>query len=194
MASAVILDLDGTVWDSHPFYAAAIGGASAAERKRVLARLKAGASAAKLLKVAGVGAGELRVLCRRNGQLAFYPGVVETLGELSQRGTLMGVVTNLPDWVVQPMLACHGLADLMGSVVTWGRTSRRKPAPDPLLLCCTELGVTVDEDCWYVGDGEGDAKAALSAGLSFGWASWGYCAAPPAHGVELTGFAEVAGL
>lgn len=194
VASAVIFDLDGTVWDSYPFYAAAAGGRSSAAREGVLAQLKAGASAAKLLKAALVSTSSLRALCSRNGTLSFYPDAVATITELAEHDTPVGVVTNLPDWMVRPMLECHGLHELMGSVVTWGRCSRRKPAPDPLLLCCEELDVSADEDCWYVGDTENDGLAAHAAGLSFGWASWGYGAKAPADSVELTRFADIAEL
>jgi phosphoglycolate phosphatase len=194
MASAVILDLDGTVWDSHPFYAAVAGGSSAAERKRVLAQLKAGASAATLLKAAGVTTNSLRKLCARNGSLSFYTDALTTIAGLSEQGTPLGVVTNLPTWIVAPMLECHGLDEMLTSVVTWGRAARRKPHPDPLLLCCKELKVATDDDCWYVGDTDSDGLAAQRAGLSFGWASWGYGTAAPADSASLTGFADVAGL
>lgn len=194
MASAVILDLDGTVWDSHPFYAAAAGGSSATKRKCALAELKGGASAATLLKDAGVGTSELRALCTRSGKPSFYPNALTTISELSEQGTPLGVVTNLPEWMVAPMLNCHGLEELLGSVVTYGRARRRKPWPDPLWLCCKELYVSTDDNCWYVGDTDGDGLAAQRAGLSFGWASWGYGAEAPAHSVELTCFADIAGL
>jgi HAD superfamily hydrolase (TIGR01549 family) len=195
MASAVILDLDGTVWDSHPYYAAAVGGSSAAKEKRVLADLKSAVSAATVLKNAGVSETGFRGFCTANVTLMLYAGALETIGKLFERETPLGAVTNLPAWMVDPILACKGLDGMLGSVVTFGRTARKKPWPDPLLLCCEELNVSADGDCWYVGDTEGDGEAARRAGLSFGWASWGYGEhAPAASDLTLSRFADIAGL
>jgi HAD superfamily hydrolase (TIGR01549 family) len=191
MASALILDLDGTVWDSHPFYAA-VAGSSAANERRVLADVTAAVPAATLLKNAGVGERAFRGYCTASGKLGLYPGAKETLCELAGRDVPLGAVTNLPAWIADPMLACQGLDELLGSVVTFGRTARKKPWPDPLHLCCEELGVTADGDCWYVGDTAGDCSAARRAGLLFAWASWGYADEPPAgSAVTLTRFAEI---
>ena len=107
----------------------------------------------------------------------------------------LGAVTNLPAWIVDPMLVCQGLDEILGSVVTLGRTARKKPCPDPLVPCWEELGVSADGDCWYVGDMDGDCTAARRAGLSFAWASWGYGAQPPAgSNVTLSRFADIAEL
>ncbi len=195
MATAVILDLDGTVWDSHPFYAAAVAGSDTAKEMRALAELKAAASAAVVLKSGGIAEGRFRAFCAANGSLTLYPGALGTLMELFEARTPLGAVTNLPAWIVEPMLACQGLEEMLGSLVTWGRTSRKKPWPDPLLLCCDELGVDADNECWYVGDTDGDCTAAKRAGLSFAWASCGYGnQAPTESDVTLERFSDIAEL
>jgi N-acetyl-D-muramate 6-phosphate phosphatase len=179
-AAAVIFDLDGTVWDSHPFYAAAIAGGDLAAQGSVRAQLSSGKPAAKLLRQSGVSDRRFVGLCTADDGLALYPGVSATIKKLRARQTPLGAVTNLPDWMVTPMLARHDLDAVLDSVVTFGRTTRRKPHPDPLLLCCRELGVDADESCWYVGDSPGDCAAAKAAGASFAWAAWGYGSDAPA--------------
>ena len=195
VASALIFDLDGTVWDSHPFYASAVAGSSATRLKRALADLKAAAPAATLLKNGGVTESAFRSLCTDGRKLALYPGALSTITGLYERETPLGAVTNLPAWMVTPMLACHGIDDMLGSIVTYRRHVRRKPWPDQLLLCCSELDVLADAACFYVGDSDGDCEAAHRAGLSFAWASWGYDdQAPTGSDVTLKRFSEVATL
>ena len=193
-ASAVIVDLDGTVWDSFPFYAAALStdldGASG-----VHAQLRAAMPAATLLKQAGFTPARFRAHCENGARLSVYKGALWNLRRLYERGTPLGAVTNLPMWMVEPMLASVALERMFGSVVTAGRARPGKPHPAPILLCCRELDVEPDEDCWYVGDAPGDCKAALAAGVSFAWASWGYGRSQPrgAHRV-LKRFSDIASL
>jgi HAD superfamily hydrolase (TIGR01549 family) len=195
VATAVILDLDGTVWDSHPFYARVAAGPSTAARKRALAELKSSASAATLLKNAGLNDRAFRGVCTAKAKLALYPGALLTIAELYEGDTPLGAATNLPAWMVDPMLARYGLDEMLSSVVTFGRTARKKPWPDPLLLCCEELEVEPDADCWYIGDSDGDCTAARRAGLSFAWASWGYSGRAPAGSTTtLSSFSDIAEL
>jgi HAD superfamily hydrolase (TIGR01549 family) len=193
MASAIILDLDGTLWNSRPFYAATAA-RSATARRQAAAELASGASSAKLLKSAGIDAAALQRRCVSETKVALYPGALATIGALRNAGLPLGIVTNLPEWIVTPMLAGHDLTGCFESIVTWGRTKRRKPHPDPLLLCCEELDIGADTDCWYIGDTASDAQAASTAGLSFAWASWGYGGTAPTGSVELTTFNDIAEL
>jgi HAD superfamily hydrolase (TIGR01509 family) len=194
-ATAVILDLDGTVWDSLPFYAAALGGDDADAVAAALSELQGGSPAATLLKNAGYTTAGFRRCCESGTPPDLYPGTADVLGQLHERGTPLGAVTNLPAWMAEPMLARHGLDELLASVVTAGRAKPGKPHPAPLLLCCEELDIDADPSCWYVGDSANDCQAALAAGMSFAWASWGYGASsPPGADVTLTNLADIASL
>lgn len=177
--SAVIFDLDGTVWDSIPFYAAALAGTEVDGNADALSQLE-NAPAATLLKEAGFTKSRFRIHCQQHETVSLYPGARNTLQRLHDIPVPLGAVTNLPAWMADPMLACHQLDELLDSTVTAGRAKPGKPHPAPLLLCCKELGVEPDGDCWYVGDSPGDCQSALAAGMSFAWASWGYRADAPA--------------
>lgn len=55
-----------------------------------------------------------------------YTDVGEVLTQMADRRVPLGVVPNLPGWMVLPMLASSGLADLFASTVTYERTTRAK--------------------------------------------------------------------
>ncbi len=170
-ADAVVVDLDGTVWDSMPWYEAL---ADATGR-----RAPDGLTAARLLKAVGYTERTFAKACTdARPPLRLYPEIASALEHLAGRGITLGAVTNLPRWMAQPMLAAAGLAPLLRTVIDYGATRRHKPRPDPLLEACQRIGC-VPERTWYVGDHPNDAKAAASANMSFAWASWGYTSTAP---------------
>jgi HAD superfamily hydrolase (TIGR01509 family) len=188
-ARAVLFDLDGTVWDSHPWLASLAANGNARRQDQLLAALRNRRPAATLLRDARIGRSAFAAAARGPHRAALYPEVVATLDALTDNGTALGAVTNLPGWMANAMLAGLGLDDYFASVVTYERTRRRKPNPEPLLLALDELALRPSRNSWYVGDTAGDGEAAAAAGLSFAWASWGYAhAAPPQTDVHLHAF------
>lgn len=89
----LLLDLDGTLWDSRPWYAeiiAQLSGGSAAQCERSLAT---GASIAQLVQKCGVSRVRFVRTVKENAtSLRFCDGVRQTLDELRERRALMGVV------------------------------------------------------------------------------------------------------
>ncbi|HWI02466.1 MAG TPA: HAD family hydrolase [Acidimicrobiales bacterium] len=170
-ADAVVVDLDGTVWDSAPWYEAlAVASGNIPPQ---------GLTAARLLKAVGFTHKRFSTACASGAPpLHVYPGITAALRRVSRYGVALGVVTNLPGWMAKPMLAAAGLAELLPQVVDYGATTRRKPNPDPLLEVCRRLGCR-PQDAWYVGDSPDDAQAAIAAGMCFAWASWGYAPEAP---------------
>lgn len=171
-ADAVVVDLDGTVWDSAPWYRAL---ADATGRQA-----PADLTAARLLKAVGYTERTFARACTDGRPpLRLYPEVEAALEYLARKEIALGAVTNLPRWMARPMLTASGLAPLLRTVIDYGATSRRKPHPDPLLEACRRIGCVPDRT-WYVGDHPNDATAAARALMPFAWASWGYTSiAPP---------------
>lgn len=178
-AAAVIFDLDGTIWDSLPWYATVLAGAEPLLHQQHLARLRKGSPAARMLRDAGISPKRFERVCAARDAVPLYEDVLAVIRQLADEDIALGAVTNLPGWMAGPMLRCHELDEYFESAVTYERTTKRKPHPAPLLLCCQELDVAADEDTWYVGDSVGDYQAAQAAGLSFAWASWGYGSSAP---------------
>ncbi len=106
--------------------------------------------------------------CTETTQL--YPGVEPTLERLEPHYP-MACVTN------KPMRYARRLLDhfeLPFSVLIGGDSLVvKKPAPEPLLEACAELGVDA-KDCLMVGDSRSDVLAARAAGMPVLCYSFGY--------------------
>jgi phosphoglycolate phosphatase-like HAD superfamily hydrolase len=192
-ASALILDLDGTLWDSWPWYASLVGGSDDNRCAEILDSLDSGRPIARMLRDAGIPETRFRHLCDGPCSCALYPGVFEGLEELAARGTRLGVATNLPAWIATPMLDAVQISPLLESVVCYGNTTRHKPHPEPLLAVLAEFGIPAS-DAWYVGDTESDATASVAAGLRFAWAAYGYGQVQPHCDRFIERFADVLAL
>ena len=194
---AVLLDLDGTLWDSHPWFARLI-----AERTRrpvadVLNQVQTGhPPIARLLDQAGISKATFRRACANCILCRLYPHAAATLRALQDEGVPAGVVTNLPAWMALPMLARADLEGLIrdDAVAHYRTTPRHKPAPDPLLHVMQALDVEPARSVWYIGDTDVDAQAARAAGVSFAWAEWGYGGTPVDADRTLTTLEEVLSL
>ncbi len=93
------------------------------------------------------------------------PGVKRTLQELKARGVKIGIVTGRmargeQKWRELRRLNIHQFVDAM---VT-GAEAPAKPAPDGLIKCIKELGLSTEE-CVFVGDSRVDVIAGKNAGV-----------------------------
>ena len=131
---AVVFDLDGTLWDATEWYGELISGGEAARKAVAVARLSEGQPVAKLLRSAGYTEARFAGVCRERGRLLVcYGGLLSLLSRLTRAGLRLGVATNLPSWIAQPMLDATGLAEFFGAVIGYGATRSHKPHPAPLL-------------------------------------------------------------
>lgn len=172
-ASAIVFDLDGTVWDSRPWYAGVLAEDGRFSQAEAVEQLERGISIATLLRRAGLGGSGFANRCRGGPPPSLGPGIEAALKALADEVAL-GAATNLPGWIAEPMLQATGLKKHLRVLAHWGSTSRHKPTADPILFALEALGVEASESAWYVGDSISDRDAAAAAGVSFAWVSFGY--------------------
>jgi len=92
-----------------------------------------------------------------------FPNTIETLQALRKRGARLAVVTNKYGHLTEAVLTNLKLRDFFASVVASDTTANPKPAADPALHACRELGVA-PEDALFIGDASPDVGCARAAG------------------------------
>lgn len=106
-------------------------------------------------------------------QTTLYPGVLECLKQLRERGDILAVATNKPAESCDIILKHLGIYDWFISVLAADRFPVLKPAPDMITHIMTLAGVT-PENTWVVGDNYTDLEAARRAGVSSIFVTYGY--------------------
>jgi phosphoglycolate phosphatase len=94
-----------------------------------------------------------------------YPGVLDALRGLAQRGTKMGVCTNKPTAASKRLLAALGLDKYLPVVVGGDSLPVKKPHPQMAREVLKKLGGIEPEAAVLVGDSETDVKLARAANL-----------------------------
>ena len=102
-----------------------------------------------------------------------FPGIDQALLMLEGSGVRWGVVTNKPDWLAQPLMQELRLAERAACTIGIRDGLAPKPAADPLLLACRQIGLAPAE-CVYVGDDRRDMEAGRAARMPVLAAAWGY--------------------
>jgi phosphoglycolate phosphatase len=105
-----------------------------------------------------------------------YPGVVETLRLLRQRGYRTAICTNKLQQATMTVLHGLGLADLFDGVAGGDRYPVRKPDAGHLTRLVAELGGSVERTA-MIGDSENDAAAAHAAVMPLLLMRYGYARA-----------------
>ena len=186
---AVLFDLDGTLADSAPDLGAALNLLLAEEDQPPLAleqtRPHTSSGVRGLLGAgfdlrpgdadyAGLAKRFLdhyeRLLCQGT---TLFPGILDLLGGLDQRGVRWGIVTNKMQRFTLPLVEGLGLRQRAACIVSGDTSPRAKPHPDPLLLGCIAVQATPARTL-YVGDDMRDIVAGRSAGLGTVAAAYGY--------------------
>jgi len=175
-ADAIVFDVDGTLWDSAPFFSAVLGDLAGVPHEALSRKLLRGESIVTLVIQHGVSRQMFRRACvERSEELDLFDGIEETLGRLRTGRVPIGIVTSLPgEMILIPLLEAKDLVQLFGSVIHAGNCRLRKPNPTGLRSSLSAIEVRPTESVFYIGDRDVDQQTAANAGVSFGWASWGY--------------------
>lgn len=186
----ILLDLDGTLIDSVPDLAGALGrafrdcGLLPHEQPAVRAMVGEGQRVLVQRALQGVGAdlGRLDEVLGRfrfhysdrlHEQTVCYPGVVETLRRLPA-ALPKAVATNKPGAWARRLTAHFGLDASLRWVLGEDDVGARKPDPRLLLHLCERAGVA-PADTLMVGDSRIDLEAAQAAGMPVALCTYGYC-------------------
>lgn len=199
----VLVDLDGTLLDTAPDLAAAANAmlARLGRAPRTLDEVKTyvGKGIARLVERCITGDLEKRVdnetldrglalfraeYEKSNGTRSrLYPGAVEGLKAMTQRGLKLACVTNKAERFTRPLLASNGLAKYFTTVVTGDMVELGKPHPACYLLACDRLGLSTSQAV-VIGDSANDALAARAAGIRVVCVSYGYNEGRPVESID----------
>lgn len=119
--------------------------------------------------------------------MVFYPGVIEGVEQLKDKGIRVALVTNKQRSLTVEFLQSRGLESLFDTVVAGDDCPNNKPAPDMLIRAMTEMNVCASETV-MVGDSRNDALAGRAAGVSVALVETGYN-----EGVSIADWAREAG-
>jgi phosphoglycolate phosphatase len=203
---AAMVDLDGTMVDTLGDFVVALNrmleelrlpGIERAEIERIVGK---GSEHLVHSVLAHVGAapsqfdaaweGYQRHYLAINGQHAdVYPGVVEGLSFLKERGFRLACLTNKPTNFALPLLADKRLDRFFDVVFGGDAFERRKPDPLPLVKTFEALGSAAGETL-MIGDSSNDAAAARAAGCPVVLVTYGYNHGEPIRGVDADAFVE----
>lgn len=178
---AVIVDVDGTIWDSLPFYARTLADCTNTDASDHLAALRDGQSIVTLVnRTPGIGRARFgSELVARATEMILYPTVTTTLEAAHDRNLRFGILTSLPGWIVTALLDGTQLTGFFNGVVHASNCKARKPSPLAFSAAAAALGLSPKDRVIYVGDRDVDARTAWAAGVPFAWASYGYGTNPP---------------
>lgn len=187
-AEAVVFDWDGTLLDSKAAIIACYREATTEvlgrpfpsteeELHRILpmqARESFGSLSDDPRQVDALIAAYHRCYLRRSAiDVRPFPGTLETLQELKDRGVRVGVATSKGRERVDSDVARFGFTDLVGVYVTAREAPERKPHPGAVLEALRRLGVE-PASTLYVGDGPQDVIAGRRAGAVTVAAAYGF--------------------
>jgi pyrophosphatase PpaX len=183
--TAVLFDLDGTLIDSIGLIIAAFRHAfDAFEGERPAeTELIASIGTPLVKQLARYARNDDELAMLRDRYRAFqvinhdqmvraFPGAVELVGDLRDRGVAVGVVTSKGEEFAKRGLALSGFGDRIELVIGVDSTTNHKPHPEPVLVAMQRLTV-VAAHATFVGDSPHDVAAGNAAGVRTIGVTWG---------------------
>jgi HAD superfamily hydrolase (TIGR01509 family) len=177
-ARAVILDMDGLMFDTEALYRDAVIAAAAARGHDIplhfylstigmshdSTRAAFGERCGKEFDFDLFWATASQFRERTKLQLCLKAGLVELLDVLDAARLPRAIATSSRHEDVQHNLAIHGLLDRFETVIARGDYSRGKPHPEPFLKAAERLGIE-PEFCVALEDSHHGVRAASGAGM-----------------------------
>jgi HAD superfamily hydrolase (TIGR01549 family) len=109
--------------------------------------------------------------CYRNvAKTTIYPGLNKFLSLIQSHSFAFGIVTMSPRPYAERLLNYHRIK--YSGLVCYHDCKRRKPYPDPMILCAKQMKVSPDRII-AIGDEPSDIIAAKSAGMVPIGVTWG---------------------
>lgn len=105
-------------------------------------------------------------------QTAPYPGVLDLLRRLQERGVKMGIISNKLQPAVSELNHLF-FTDFIDIAIGESLTTRRKPHPNAVLHAMEQLNAD-PHTTLYVGDSEVDHATARAAGVASALVLWGF--------------------
>ena len=102
-----------------------------------------------------------------------YPGVMDLLAHLKEKGLQLAVLSNKPNQFVQKI--CREVFGEGFFAAVWGQRdgAAKKPAPDGVFAILKELQAA-PEEALLIGDSNVDIQTAKNAGIAGAGVSWGF--------------------
>ena len=118
-----------------------------------------------------------------------FPGVLDGLTRLKERGLKLACLTNKPTAFAVALLKDKGLIGFFEYTFGGDAFERKKPDPLPLLKTCHALGCSPARTL-MLGDSSNDAQAARAAGCPVLLVTYGYNHGQPIQTVDADGFID----
>lgn len=183
----VLLDLDGTVWDSEEgivrciAHALGILGMDVPPRPHLVAAI--GPPLRMMLEALGVPETQLdhgvaayrdRYLTTGVFESELYPGVEDMLDRLADGGHTLATATSKGEVPTHTMLEHFGLLPRFAVVGAATMDGTATTKSEVITRTLTALGGPAAADCWMVGDRHYDVSGAAAHGIPCVGATWGY--------------------
>lgn len=102
-----------------------------------------------------------------------YPGIIQLLADLKQRGKRIAVVSNKFQAATEN-LCRHFFGNYVEVAIGESASVRRKPAPDTVIEALRRLGDVSQSDAVYIGDSDVDIATAKAAAIPCISVLWGF--------------------
>ncbi len=200
---SIILDIDGTLWDSRALVAEGYNiqlqeeglghlCVTAEELKPLFGKVMEEIADILFVSIPAPERYELMARCMRTENLHMhrnpcrigYPGIRETVEALAKQYRLF-IVSNSEQGYPELCMEKLGLTPYIEGHLCYGDTGTSKGKTIRTLMEKHNIG-----SCVYVGDTQGDYEATVEAGVPFIWASYGF-GTPEGFTAKIGSFAEL---